>query len=372
MPFFSKSETSLEMPSGIEALIIDSTAESYLNRRRLFTSLGVKAWEAPEICRLVLKVHESPDFDPKSLTVDQLISHARFLYQASWQPPKTADIWFVTMQDERCMGRKLYIPGNVEKNSPAARIFAQLQKQFSVIHNEYLRLFTLDADWPMWLINNLGLSKIPRFITLHVEPQPQPTQTLEIHKGANTNNKDSDPKKDDLSPGVIVLPSYMAGGKDIDIAREAGDKPSVVDSDALDDFFDDFLGEENPASMEKPGLITSAGNLALQNYQIKLMRLEQQNKKGLMMTRINPDQMNSPQMISAASPLSGLESLPDISQGEPSLQGRQENSLEGILEDSVSSAPRDDNEKKFALSEEFAFMFRECSSSDVLQLLKDN
>jgi len=182
--FFSKSETSLEIPSGIEVLIVDSTAESDTNRRKLFRTLGVKAWEAPEICRLVLKVHESSSFDPKTLTVVQLISHAAFLYKASWQPPKTADLWFATMQDERCLGRKLYIPGSIEPNSPAARIFAQLQKQFAVIHNGYLTAFPLDADWPIWLVSNLSLSKVPRLITPHVDPKPQPTQTLETHVGA--------------------------------------------------------------------------------------------------------------------------------------------------------------------------------------------
>jgi hypothetical protein len=182
--FFSKSETSLEIPSGIEVLIVDSSAESDPNRRKLFTSLGVKAWEAPEICRLVLRIHESSNFDPKTLAVDQLISHAAFLYNASWQPPKTADLWFATMQDERCLGRKLYIPGSIETNSPAARIFTQLQKQFAVIHNDYLKAFALDADWPIWLVSNLGLSMVPRLITPRVDPKPQPTQTLEIHENA--------------------------------------------------------------------------------------------------------------------------------------------------------------------------------------------
>lgn len=182
--FFSKSETSLEIPSGIEVLIVDSAAECDPNRRKLFTHLGVKAWEAAEICWLVLKVHESSNFDPKTLAVDQLISHAAFLYKASWQPPKTADLWFATMQDERCLGRKLYIPGSIETNSPGARIFAQLQKQFAVIHNDYLKAFPLDVDWPMWLVSNLGLSKAPRLITPHVDPKPQPTQTLEIHENA--------------------------------------------------------------------------------------------------------------------------------------------------------------------------------------------
>lgn len=35
-------------------------------------------------------------------------------------------------------------------------------------------------------------------------------------------------------------------------------------------------------------------------------------------------------------------------------------------------APVADTEKTFALSEEFTFMFRECHTSDVLQLLRDN
>jgi len=186
--FFSKSETSLEIPSGIEVLIVDSTAESDTNRRKLFRTLGVKAWEAPGICRLVLKVHESSSFDPKTLTVVQLISHAAFLYKASWQPPKTADLWFATMQGDRCLGRKLYIPGSIEPNSPTARIFAQLQKQFAVIHEDYLKAFPSDADWPMWLVSNLGLSKVPRLITPYIDPKPQPTQTLEILREDETDD----------------------------------------------------------------------------------------------------------------------------------------------------------------------------------------
>ena len=183
--FFSRNETSLEIPSGIEVLIVDSAAESDPNRHKLFTTIGVKAWEASEICRLVLKVHGSLNFDPKALTTDQLISHAAFLYKASWQPPKTADLWFATMKDERERGRKLYMLGSVESDSAAARIFAQLQKQFPVVHNNYGKRFPRDTEWPIWLINNLGVSKIPRLITPFVEPKPQPTQTLKGHEHAN-------------------------------------------------------------------------------------------------------------------------------------------------------------------------------------------
>ncbi|KAH7337370.1 hypothetical protein BKA66DRAFT_448585 [Pyrenochaeta sp. MPI-SDFR-AT-0127] len=148
--FFAKGETSLEIPSGIRVLIVDSDAEHDPNRRTIFTSLGVKAWEASEICHLILKVHESPTFDPTSLTVSQLVSHALFLHQASWQPPKTADLWFATI---------------MEPDSSAARIFAQLQKRFAVIHNDYLDASAHEAEWPNWLVSNLGLSRVPRLIT---------------------------------------------------------------------------------------------------------------------------------------------------------------------------------------------------------------
>lgn len=185
--FFSKSETSLEIPSGIEVLIVDSCVENDPNRRKLFTYLGVRAWEATEICRLILEVHESSTFDPKTLAVDQLISHATFLYKASWQPPKTVDLWFATIQDERCRGRKLYIPSSTDKDSLEARIFARLQKQFQVIHGDYRKAFPKDAEWPMWLVISLGLSKVPRLVTPFVEPKPQPTQNLETPGSPMTN-----------------------------------------------------------------------------------------------------------------------------------------------------------------------------------------
>lgn len=235
--FLSKSETSLEIPSGIEVLIVDSSAEFDPDRRKLFTSLGVKAWEAPEICRLVLRIHESSNFDPKTLAVDQLISHAAFLYNASWQPPKTADLWFATMQDERCLGRKLYIPGSIETDSPASRIFTQLQRQFAVIHNDYLKVFALDADWPLWLVSNLGLSMVPRLITPHVDPKPQFTQTLEIHDNA-----------------------------------KALDNVTLDKSDSNQLLRQDFTGTQTPG-------------ITFEDYQMQLRLLEHQNKKRLLMAR---------------------------------------------------------------------------------------
>jgi hypothetical protein len=174
--FFAKSDASLEIPDGIRILIVENDAESDSNRRTLFTSLGVKAWEAPEICRLILDVHASTDFQPGQLNTSQIISHAVFLYRSKWQPPKGADLWFATARNERVRGREVYISGSANADSAAARLFAVLEKQFPVIHTDYLTAFTEETEWLDWLVQNLGLSKIPRLVTPVVEPRPQPME----------------------------------------------------------------------------------------------------------------------------------------------------------------------------------------------------
>ncbi|KAH7202459.1 hypothetical protein DER44DRAFT_669606 [Fusarium oxysporum] len=302
--FFSKDESSLEIPSGIEVLILDPTAESDPIRKHLFTNLGVKEWEASEICNLVLKVHQSSNFDPTTLTRDQLISHAAFLYKASWQPPKTADLWFATTQDERCLGGKLYIPWCNEANSAAARIFSHLQKRFPVIHSDYVKVFPSDSNWPVWLVNNLGLSMVPRMITPQVDPQPQPTQV------SNVNEK-----------------TVVDGGSNTNLSRKQ-------DSDVLNDFdFDSFLhddgkenGDCNKIELCRPTRMSAQMRFSIQRPKILICTIEQKNSA------------DSKETYAKAS------------------------SLE----------PGGDVSKIFDLSDEFTFIFRECHTRDVLQLLKDN
>lgn len=174
--FFAKNDASLCIPDGIRVLIVEPGVEADLNRRTLFTSLGVKAWEPPELCKIILKVHASADFSAENLSTSQIVSHAVFLYQASWQPPKGADLWFATTKDDRSRGRELYIPGNTNSDPAAARVFAKLEERFPVIHADYLSALFDATGWQDWLILNLGLSRIPRLVTPVVEPLPQPTE----------------------------------------------------------------------------------------------------------------------------------------------------------------------------------------------------
>lgn len=195
--FFAKSDASLSIPDGIQVLIVDASVGSDSAQYTLFTRLGVKAWEAPEICRLIVSIHASATFQPSALTVTQIVSHAVFLFQASWVPPKDADLWFATAKDERCRGRELYISGSAAPDSASGRIFAQLEKHFSVMHAEYLSAMVSESGWLDWLVQNLGLSKIPRLVVPVVEPMPQPTETPVVQEQQESNAPPSDEVKNE-------------------------------------------------------------------------------------------------------------------------------------------------------------------------------
>lgn len=223
--FFAKGETSLSIPEGIRVLIIDADAESDPSRRTLFTSLGVKAWEASEICRLIVKVHSSKDFQPNQLTTTQIISHAVFLYQASWQPPKGTDLWFATASGERYRGREMYIAGNKSSDSASGRLFTQLEKRFPVMHSDYLTTLASESGWPEWLVQNLGLSRIPRLVAPVVEPRPQPTEML----AAAVKSENALVLLDDADKRGKVEQNLESGSKLEDVSLT--NKPPQIDFD---------------------------------------------------------------------------------------------------------------------------------------------
>jgi len=199
--FFSRAGSSLDIPSGIDVLV-DAKAESDPPRRKLFATLGVKDWEVSEICRLVLQVHTSQSFEPISLTTAQLVSHAKFLWKASWQPPKDANLWFATTQDKRCLGKDLYIFGSAATGSAAARVFARMQDEFPVIHSDYLETNSSDSpdgDWHDWLVLHLKLARVPRLVTPHVDPKPQPVESTRLP---------SENRPVPMNPGNVATGSY--------------------------------------------------------------------------------------------------------------------------------------------------------------------
>lgn len=369
--FFSRGKSSLEIPRGIDVLILDSSVESDANRRNLFVALGVKAWETPEICRLILQLHQSTDFDPTTLASDQLISHTAFLYESSWQLPKDADIWFATVQDKRCVGRKLYITGSVEPDSAASRVFTRLRERFAVIHDGYLKAYPSEVGWPLWLVHNLGLSMVPRLITPLIEPKPRPVRTAQVREKSSEDSEQVE--VNDLLAGMgIPYKTPSVGGPDtngslprmsVEFCRRRITRLASPD----------FRPSGSDASPHE-NISPQAKTHALQDYQMQLMLLEQQNKKRLLMARQEQTSLGSTSDITPLPPLlSPPRDWPDL---KPPVTlsapvAREQDQEKAPAKNDLSSA-NIEAKTIFTLSEEFLFMFQECDSSDVLQILRDN
>ena len=377
--FFAKGESSLKIPSGIDVLVVDESVESDVSRRKFYVSLGAKAWEASEICRLIVRVHESPSFNAKALTAEQLISHAAFLYKASWQPPKDVTIWFATMQDERCLGRELYIAGNVAWQSPASRVFAKTQERFPVILNGYLEVFPSDIDWPHWLVKNLGLSMVPRLITPLIEPTPQavlktqvpivPPLISPLLEPAGSNNLWADRQMQlmllEQQTKKALREARQAQDTSNSILQSTGPWPATVYSESQP------LGSvtSNPPVQSPPSEsfgFSLGDDSALDNFDFDSF-------------------LNTDAVIADADFDSFSRSDIDISEERSALNHRAESAgvrttdgMEGFQQQNDLPtgadvlAPDHKAQAIFDMSEEFLYMLRECQSSDVLDVLKDN
>ncbi|KAI0849615.1 hypothetical protein F5Y00DRAFT_261400 [Daldinia vernicosa] len=125
-----------------EILIIDPVAAADDNRRGLFQKLGISEIDRPDMCFKIAKLHASTSFNPQRITRTNLISHATFLFQASWSPDFDVDLWFATSDGGVCRGSELYIRGDFEDGSPSARVFDKLRKEFPTAHKDYLSRIT--------------------------------------------------------------------------------------------------------------------------------------------------------------------------------------------------------------------------------------
>ncbi|KAI0103552.1 hypothetical protein F4814DRAFT_452901 [Daldinia grandis] len=101
-----------------EMLIIDPVAAADDDRRSLYQKLGILGIDRPDMCSKIAKFHASTSFNPQIIARAKLISHATFLFQASWRPDFDVDLWFATSDGGVCRGSELYIRGNFKDGSP--------------------------------------------------------------------------------------------------------------------------------------------------------------------------------------------------------------------------------------------------------------
>ena len=128
-----------KLPSSLSLSLVDSDAADNSSRRLLFQSLGVSEISSARMCRYIVDAHASASFNPDQMRRVDLISHATYLFESSWQPPEgvEVDLWFATTGGGRCKGSELYIRGDYKPNSATARIFEQLRQKYPTIRDNY-------------------------------------------------------------------------------------------------------------------------------------------------------------------------------------------------------------------------------------------
>jgi hypothetical protein len=121
--YFSRGTSGYNLPEGIRITVVDPEAEANPSRQTLFKIVGVKSIDGLQICSHIQRMHGDSSFNPKERSREQLISHARFVFEQAFSPPKGSELWFATEHDDRLQGSRLYIDEDTVTSLSATTFF---------------------------------------------------------------------------------------------------------------------------------------------------------------------------------------------------------------------------------------------------------
>ena len=162
----------LVIPKGIDVVEIHPGAEANHPRRHLFMLLGAKDFVPAQICDIIIQAHSRDDFQSERLSIDDLISHAVFLYKAGWKNAEKSDMFFVTETGTHRLGSQVYMDSDVPYS--AKSVFADNRLAFDFLHPKYYDVFSGVMDsteeletekWLKWLREHTNVSQLPRLAT---------------------------------------------------------------------------------------------------------------------------------------------------------------------------------------------------------------
>lgn len=150
---------------------VDTAAGDDEQRRKFLSRIGVKPVNTIQMCSYIFDLHRLKSFAPRDWSRQQLISHAKFLYQSSWTPPNLEGIWFATADDGRCRGSEIYSFEARTHDSLLERIITKIPEKFPQIHNDYLEADLDRSGWLTYLREKLGVMQLPQLVEPMVPSQ---------------------------------------------------------------------------------------------------------------------------------------------------------------------------------------------------------
>jgi hypothetical protein len=168
--FFPGGSDNCVIPDGIDVSVVSSEAVDPARdrgSRLLFSWLGVGDFDVLQVCRLIVRRHKDPSFNPASTTLQELISQTTFIF-TSGLDSVGSELWFACENDGRFRGHQLYM----DSGDPhaACKVFANHRNRFKFLHKDYLSAVPHDEEnWLLWLRSHNKISVLPRLVRMTSE-----------------------------------------------------------------------------------------------------------------------------------------------------------------------------------------------------------
>lgn len=160
--YFPEISEDVKVPNGIDVATIDEIAASDTHRRQLFSKLGAQTLNSSHVFRLILDRHREHSTGYGTWTLDDVCSHARFLYAAE-SCPASYDLTSLRLasQDSDILhqARELYMDGD-DTSVQMSKLYHGYGGNLRFIHQEYFRLG--GAPFKTWLQCELRIPTLPK------------------------------------------------------------------------------------------------------------------------------------------------------------------------------------------------------------------
>lgn len=160
--FFPGDNDDWSIPEGVDAMVVPSQQANDASIKLLYSQLGVVRLSQRQVAQLILTTHNSPSFKPMKLTLEDLISHAVFLFKADIKDIRRKRFYFQGENGTHHRGEDLYQYAKGEHT--AASLFGR-RSPFPFLHNDYnSAIRESNNEWCTWLHQTMGIWPIPRLV----------------------------------------------------------------------------------------------------------------------------------------------------------------------------------------------------------------
>lgn len=165
--YFPKVSPELDVPSGLEIATITEDAVRNESRRRLFAELGAITLDATHVFKIILQYHAQLESWRPNLSIEEAVSHARFLFTAPTRPRSydMHSLWVYGADKRLRKASDLYMD-DLNGTFRMSQTSAPTNSALIFLHPSYFRKLPARyaAAWTAWFKDVLKVNTIPKLL----------------------------------------------------------------------------------------------------------------------------------------------------------------------------------------------------------------